>query len=211
VIDANLSLARALGATVRSDEVESYFDDQDDAYAMELLAESKAVAPIVSLHPASNWQSKMWFPERWATLADALVDRFGASIVFAGSDGERGYVNEVMALMKHESTSLAGRTTLPQLAAVLARCDLVLGTDSGPRHVAAGVGRPQVTLMSAHEHVQRWHFDRENEIVLRADVPCSPCFQSYCWHQSCMKAISVDAVLGACAQLLSRAAVTVGA
>jgi ADP-heptose:LPS heptosyltransferase len=207
VVDANLSLARALGATVRSSALDAYFDADDEAYAASLLPETTGDGPLVSIHPASNWQAKMWVPERWAALADALVDRFHATVVFVGSSGERAYVDEVRQHMRQPATSLAGRTTLSQVGALLARCDLVIGTDSGPRHLAAGSNRPQVTLMSAHEYVQRWHFDREQEIVLRTAVPCSPCFQSHCWHQSCMRAISVEAVLAASGELLSRSTV----
>ena len=203
-IECNLRLAAALGASTDSRQVECFFDTQDYEYAGELLGAGNRNGPTIVVHPASNWQSKTWFADRWASVCDALVEEHNARLVFVGTEREASEITSIMERMKSPALSVAGRTSLSQLAAVIARADLFVGTDSGPRHVAAGTGRPQVTLMSSLDIKTRWHFNRPNEIVLRTDPSCSGCQLSYCSHRRCMDAISTSLVLNACSELLSR-------
>jgi ADP-heptose:LPS heptosyltransferase len=201
-IDANLGLAHLLGAGTLSRDVECFYDAADTAHADALFANLVGGDCVIAIHPSSNWQSKTWYMERWAALADRLTAECGASIVFVGTERERSAIEEIQRATQRPTTSLAGKTDLPQLAAVLAKCDLFIGTDSGPRHIAGGVGTPQVTLMSSQDVRSRWDLRRASEVIIRTDPACSPCFQSYCSHRSCMAAITENMVFTACEQLL---------
>jgi heptosyltransferase-2 len=202
-IDCNLAIARALGAGSATPVVECFFDEADRESIDELLSSEGVRPPIIAMHAASNWQAKLWFRERWASLADALAERHGASILFVGSNREREYIEGIVARMRERAYSAVGRTSLAQLGALISRCSLFIGTDSGPRHIAAGVGCPQVTLMSSQDRPERWQFGHANEVVLRTDPKCSPCFQTYCWHRRCMSDITETMALEACASLLA--------
>ena len=205
VIEANLRLARLLGAATPSRDVDCFFDEGDEAHASALLASLSGRHPLVAIHPASNWQSKTWYTERWATIADRLTDQYGASVLFVGTERERGVIEEIQDATQHATLSVAGKTDLPQLAALLAQCDLFIGTDSGPRHIASAVGISQATLMSSLDLRSRWVFARESEHVIRTDPACSPCLKSYCSHRSCMAAITEGMVMAACERLLAGA------
>lgn len=201
-VDCNLQIARALGVRVPSATVECFFDEED-CRAIDALLERLCVPRRrIAIHAASNWQSKTWFPERWAGVADALVKDYDATVLFVGSRKEQSYIHDIMSKMKAPAFSIAGETSLSQLAALLTRCDLFIGTDSGPRHIAAAVGARQVTVMSSQDRPGRWSFDRQSEIVLRTDPSCSPCLLSYCSHRQCMEAISELEVLESCHALL---------
>ncbi|MFL5616093.1 MAG: glycosyltransferase family 9 protein [Gemmatimonadaceae bacterium] len=202
-VRCNLLLARSLGAAPNSSRVECFFDEADVAHAQALLHGLADERPLIAIHPASNWQSKTWLPERWAAVADALSSDHNASIVFVGTRAEDRYVDAIMALMRTSPIKLVGKTDLPQLCAVLSRCDLFLGTDSGPRHVAAAAGTPQITLMSSQDRPERWSFDRLEERIIRTDPACSPCYQSWCSHRTCMTAITEARVLGEARGMLS--------
>ncbi|HKO18187.1 MAG TPA: glycosyltransferase family 9 protein [Acidobacteriaceae bacterium] len=204
-VSCNLEIARLLGARTDSAQVEAYYDDDDLRHARELLARVGPERAFIAIHPASNWQSKTWFPERWANLADQLAQRYEGHIIFVGASADGAYVSEIARLMQSPAISLAGETTLPQLAALLSISDLFVGTDSGPRHVAAGAGANRVILMSSQDLPERWDFHQPMEIILRTDPACSPCFQSYCSHRTCMGQISESMVMEACATLLSHA------
>jgi ADP-heptose:LPS heptosyltransferase len=197
-IDANLGLASSVDATALSRDVECFYDSTDEAYAEALFANVGGGRHVVALHPSSNWQSKTWYTERWAALADRLTAEYGASIVYVGTERERSAIEEIQRMSRSRSASFAGRTDLPQLAAVLAKCDLFIGTDSGPRHIAGGVGTPQVTLMSSQDVRSRWDFRRSSEVIIRTDPACSPCFQSFCSHRTCLAAITENMVFSAC-------------
>lgn len=195
VLLENMKIARLLGANSSNVSIECHFDQACAERATPLLA--GLGDRIIAVHPGSNWQSKRWFSGHWATLCDGLV-REGASIVFIGTNADAGLIESIVGSMSHPALSLAGKTDLPTLAAVLSECALLVSTDSGPRHVAAASMTPTVTLMSAHDEPQRWATNRDNEIILREAPACSPCFQSYCSHQTCMQLIEVARVREAC-------------
>lgn len=209
-VECNLLLARELGADAEGVAETFWYAPADDARAASLLA-TRGIdpeRPLVVMHPASNWQSKTWFPDRWAAVADWLAREEGAQVAFVGTAAESAYVDDIRARMETPSVSLAGQTDLPELGAVLARADLFVGTDSGPRHIAGALGRPQVTVMSSLDYAHRWGLRRPNEIVLRTDPECSGCQLSFCGHRRCMDLIDVSRVRGACAELLARTRAT---
>jgi ADP-heptose:LPS heptosyltransferase len=188
VIRANMLLAVAVDADATNPVEEFWFDDADRAVAARLVPEQ----PYVVIHPGSNWQSKTWYADRWAAVADGLAPLVP---VFVGTPAEAPLIEEI-----GRGTSLAGKTSLCELGAVMERAELCITTDSGPRHIAGALGRPLVTVMSSLDEPYRWTFDRPNEIVLRTDPPCAACLLSYCSHRTCMDRLTVDAVLAACAQ-----------
>ena len=202
-ITCNMALAGQLGADPSDRALECYFDAADEGRVDALLGAMQTGGPLIAMHPGSNWQSKTWLPENWAALADALVARHGARVVLVGGPREREAVQEILALTRRAVTSLAGHTSLAELGALLSRCDLVVTTDSGPRHLAACTDRPTVTIMSSQDLPERWSFGWEREIVLRTDPPCSPCYQSYCSHRRCMTEISIEMALNACEAALA--------
>jgi ADP-heptose:LPS heptosyltransferase len=130
---------------------------------------------LVVLHPGTGGPAKLWFPERWAAVADALVEA-GARLALTGGPGEESLVEAVAARMSVRPLTLAGQTTVGQLAALLRRAVLVLGVDSGPLHLAAAQGVPTVHLYGPGD-AQRfgpWG-DPARHAIVRADLWCSPC------------------------------------
>src|SRR5205814_6037142 len=69
---------------------------------------------------------------------------FGGTVLFVGGRDETPLARAVAAELAGPWRDLTGRTTLPHLAALLARADAVLANDTGPLHLAAALGRPVV-------------------------------------------------------------------
>ena len=208
VLATNLALARALGANARDGAEEFWFDDRDTSGAAALLQREGVgpSQPLVVIHPASNWQSKTWWPSRWAAVADRLAREDGFHPVFVGTARDAAMVRTVQQAMQMPSTALPGETDLGQLGSLLARAALFIGTDSGPRHIAGALGRPQVTVMSSLDEPWRWGLDRPGEIVLRTDPQCHGCLLRECSHRQCLDLISADAVVAACRTVRGRVA-----
>jgi ADP-heptose:LPS heptosyltransferase len=101
--------------------------------------------PIV-LHPGSDWACQMWPAGRWAELADRLHAETGRGLVFTGSAGEAEDVERIRALMRAPSVSLAGQTTVAELAAVLAEAELCVCVDSLAYELARSAGTPTIVL-----------------------------------------------------------------
>ena len=96
--------------------------------------------PIIAIHPGSPIPQKRWLTERFAELADWLIAQKRAKILFVGVKDEMLIINEIQDKMHGESVNIAGETNVPQLASILLKCDIFIGNDSGPMHLAAAVG-----------------------------------------------------------------------
>ena len=137
-------LARTLGLAQPPLPV-TWSSPEDHARAAALLP---AGAPIVALGPTANWAGKVWPAERFVALFHALEPLLpGArAAVFAGpGDAERAMAAPVLAALPG-AIDLAGRLTLAEAAACLARCRLFVGNDSGLMHLAAAAGAPTIGL-----------------------------------------------------------------
>ncbi|HHQ42442.1 MAG TPA: glycosyltransferase family 9 protein [Chromatiales bacterium] len=108
--------------------------------------------PLLALAPGANWPPKIWPAERFAELARALAPRF-AGVVLVGGPGDRERTAAVAAALGGTLpvADLAGRTGLLGAAAVLERCALLVGNDSGLGHMAAAVATPTVTVFGPGE------------------------------------------------------------
>ncbi len=167
--------------------------------------------PLVAIHPGSGGYSlaRRWSAEGFAHVADALAEHHGARIVLVGTAADG--VSQVASLMRSEAVNLEGKTNLSQLAAILERCDIFIGADSGVMHLAAAMGTPLVAIFGPSNHRAWGPWPRDGRhIILRADLPCSPCsYVGYsvgqregCQAMICMKAITAETVLAAAESLL---------
>ncbi len=151
---------------------------QDREFASRYLAEQGVRDDdlLVCIHPGAGAPVKLWRSERWAQVADDLAKRYGAKVILTGSAGEMPLVRAIAERMTSRPLVAAGQTTLGQLAALMARCRLVLGVDSGPLHLAVAVGTPTVHLYGPVDSrtFGPWG-DPARHIVLTSELNCIPC------------------------------------
>ena len=97
---------------------------------------------------------------------------------------------------------IAGKSTVLQSAAAIARCSLFLTNDTGPMHVADAVGVPIVAIFGPTDWVATPPFGRGHAVV-RKEIECAPCNKRICplKHHNCMKWVSAEDVYGACKEL----------
>jgi heptosyltransferase-2 len=111
--------------------------------------------PFVLLNPGGNKPPKRWPAERFAAVADALRERRGLSACVSGSPAEHSLVRQVVESAASPITNLAARgLTLGTLKAIMQRAALLITNDTGPRHIAAALGTPVVSLFGPTDH--RW-------------------------------------------------------
>jgi lipopolysaccharide heptosyltransferase II len=162
--------------------------------------------PWVVVHPGASAPSRRYPPELFARACDGLADALGLRIVFTGGSGERALIDGVRAGMAAPSSSLAGRLTLGQLAALLEQAPLLVANNTGPVHLAAAVGTPVVDLyaLTNPQHTP-WAVPSR---VLSYDVPCRNCYKSVCpeGHGNCLRLIPPEAVVAAAIELLAETA-----
>jgi lipopolysaccharide heptosyltransferase II len=167
--------------------------------------EKRARGPRVALAPgAANSRAKCWPAERFAELADRLVAEFDAAVILFGTASEREVARRIRTLMRHRPIDLAGQTTIGELPALLAACDLFVGNDSGAAHVAAAVGAPVVVIFGPTDP-ERTRPLGPRVVVVRETVSCSPCHLRDCpVDHRCMHWMSVETVYRAARRWLAR-------
>jgi lipopolysaccharide heptosyltransferase II len=139
----------------------------DSARAAQLLFVDPAF-PLVGLHPGAKAKDRRWPAERFAALADTLIERYGADIVLSGSAAEQQLTAAVRRAMHHPALDLAGQTDLGTFGALIARLDLLVSNDTGAAHMAAAVGTPSVVLFGPGRPEQWGPIDRERHQVIDA-------------------------------------------
>ncbi len=168
--------------------------------------------PRIAIHTGSGGYSlaRRWSPEAFAHAADTLHKQLNAQIVIVGGpDDDAG---RAISAMQHRPVDLVGRTTLGQLAAALATCDLFIGADSGVMHLATAAGTRVVAIFGP-SNADAWGpwAPADRAVIVRSAPLCSPC--SYVLHtvgqregcpaRTCMKLITPEHVVAAAKQLLN--------
>jgi ADP-heptose:LPS heptosyltransferase len=180
----------------------------DRAWAESWLAQQQVTGNrVVAIHPGAGAAVKQWPVENWGRVAATLAAE-GMTVTLTGGNGERG-LTAAVAGNAPRAIDAAGQTTLGQLAALYERCRLVIGSDSGPLHLAVATGAPTVHLYGPVPAAKfgPWG-DPARHVVLTSPWPCVPCdrldwpAEALSRHQ-CMAALPVGAVLAAAHMLLA--------
>lgn len=171
--------------------------DEGQRQAAELLDEMgvSSESLLVGLNPGATFgPAKRWLSDRYAELADRLIQRMGATILILGSASERAIADAIQSEMRERAVILSGLTSLESLTALLSRCALFVTNDSGPMHLAAALGTPQIALFGSTDEIATGPFS-ENAEVIHKHVECSPCLRRTCpIDLRCFTRITVDEV-----------------
>jgi ADP-heptose:LPS heptosyltransferase len=161
--------------------------------------------PLVACLPAASWPAKTWPAERFVETMDALAAE--AEVIWLWGPGERDLAEACRARMRAPSR-LAPATDWQGLGALLARSALLVGNDSGPKHVAVALGTPTVTVFGP-THPATWHPPAGPHVALRAEgLACLHCNANVCplggeAHIRCMRDVGAPRVIEAARALLA--------
>ena len=164
---------------------------------------------IAVIHPGASCDSKVWPAERFAEVADRLIDKYGIKAVIVGSDEKRDMkcAESMINHMFSKAASLAGKLSISELAPCLKKAAVFITNDSGPVHIACAVGTPAVVIFGRRQpglNPRRWGPTGKGDIVLHKDVGCGDnCLAHNCQKGSaCLNAVTADEVYEAAVKLL---------
>lgn len=201
IVDRNLQMAKALGA--KPYPVDFAFQPSAEAQAQveeTLKSAGLSQESPVALLPFASEAHKRWRAERFAQVAARLTQQ-GLRCVIVGAEGDVPTARAIVDAAGGGVVSLAGRIKLRHLAALLQRCRLVIGNDTGPLHLAAAVGTPVVGLYGPTDPAIVGPYGGIDRVLWHRQ-PCGPCgHRPTCSDYACMNAISVDEVLARVAQM----------
>lgn len=159
--------------------------------------------PWVVIHPGATASSRRYPPEKFALVANRLLD-LNIPVIFTGTEPERELVESIMAVVKPAGCySLVGCLTLGELAALLSLASLLISNNTGPVHIAAAIGTAVVDLY-ALTNPQHTPWGVPNRVLFH-DVPCKNCYKSICpeGHQNCLRLVTPESVVDAACELLT--------
>jgi ADP-heptose:LPS heptosyltransferase len=200
-IEGNLDIVRGLGHPAGFYEPRIFFSQRDVARTESWLTpvRTPTALRIVFVTQNSGGQKNQWSAARFQQVVSNLSSETGAIPIFVGTEKDAGPIEELRKNLTEKGVSLAGKTTIAELAALLARCDLIVSLDTGTFHVARSVGLPGVVIAPAWQSPLEWlpvHSDRY--CVLRGptirDIPLDYSIAE----------ISVEQVCDAAQSLLTR-------
>jgi heptosyltransferase-2 len=152
---------------------------------------------------ASYGSAKCWPPERFAEFVNRFRRHTDADVLLFGTEGERMVTEVIAAGITGPAISLVGQTKIADLPALLSRCQLFVGNDSGAMHVAAAVGLPVVAIFGPTDPNGTAPITPRCAIVQEKPY-CSPCFLRRCpIDHRCMRRVSAEAVEAAAHSWLS--------
>jgi lipopolysaccharide heptosyltransferase I len=209
-VEKNLALVRALGISVDNHDPIIPITAEDCRYVENLLGAHprSTKGPRIILHPGSSPSTpyKRWDLQRYAHLADLLIQRHQARIFFTAAKDEWDLITQVTGPMKSTDFQLSPTDTLTQLAELIRRCDLYIGNDTAPMHLAAFVGTPVVALFGPTDPIENAPYGNADIIMLRKTLECNPCRNRDCSPPRCMDALSVTEVADAAERILRKRA-----
>jgi heptosyltransferase-2 len=208
VLDYN-RLAEQAGCRVRSLNLELFTTTHDEAGAERVWRECGLASrrEVICLNPGAAFGSaKLWPEDYFARLASDFARRRDAGVLVLSGPAERELAGRIARSANHPHVhSLANAAVSIGLTkACVRRADLLVTTDSGPRHFAAAFDRPVVALFGpTHKAWTDTFFTKE--VALQKSVPCGPCQQRTCHlDHRCMGTLTPEEVYSAATALLER-------
>lgn len=212
-VERNLDLIRLMGGTVEKSSLEVWWGSGDQDFANDLF-QSRGVtetAPLIALCPGAATADRIWPWRRYAEVARWLAVEYDARIVLLGGPSDVAAGAQIAEIVGDGAIDLTGRTTVRQAAAVLSRCRIYVGNDTGPMHMAAAAGVPVVEVSchsrsgsADHNHspIRYGPWGVPNR-VLQPDALRQPCTES-CGAETahCILDVSVEMVKDAILELI---------
>jgi heptosyltransferase-2 len=212
MVDYYLALAEAIGCPPESRRLELAVTEAEQHRGEQIWKTLglRSDGRVVALNSSGAYgAAKLWPAEHCGTLARQIAAQLDCDVLVLCGPGERPAALEVLdrAGSPRVFTLPEDAVGLGSTKACLARCRLLVSTDSGPRHIAAALGKPVVTLLGPT--LPGWI---ENPTVagsmLRADLDCLGCGKRTCplGHHGCMRELRPERVLEEVAAVLQGSA-----
>jgi len=204
----HVGLLRAFGRLATDGLPELVLTPGEVDQAATLLAEAgwRPSAPLVGLSPGAAYgPAKQWPPERFAAVASALQEKYGATVVLLGGTGDRQTARDVAQHLAAPPLDLVGRTELRTAFAVIKHLKVLISNDSGLMHAAAALWTPVVAIFGSTDPFATGPFTPYASVLWR-QLPCGPCLQRTCpeGHYRCLDLISVAEVTAQAEYWLTR-------
>jgi ADP-heptose:LPS heptosyltransferase len=201
-IDRNREFAAQITGTrieLADFQPELWLTESDRAAARNLLKDAGLDAtqnPIATILPGAAWKGREWPTDGFAEVADRIVKQYGIKILILGSRADISVASNVASGMRAPCVSLAGKTRLRELAALLELCAFYIGNETGPLHMAVAAGIPTLCIIGGGHFGRFYPYgDLNRHRMVCKKMECFNCNWK-CIHETvrCIQEITVEDV-----------------
>ena len=203
-IDYYLNIAKYLGCPVEDRRMQLFVSDSDRNLASSLYSKfhfSLEHQTVVFNTSSATAASRLWPVGHASRAAKRLADRYGIQIIVHCGPSDRERADAIAFGAAHPLVKSLGQIEEIPLGlskALFAHANVVLSTDSGPRHMAVALNKPVVSLFgpTAPESTQTYN---QPELILKVPMECQPCGNAKCplVHNNCMHGLAYPVVVEA--------------
>lgn len=183
IVERYLDVARALGCETKEVRLDLKVPEREAEIARMIFAQAGADMnnDYAVLAIGANWPNKRWPAKSFAELADKLYNQRIIPVLVGGGPVDEQRATEICSYMEIPPLNLVGKTNFKQLTYILQQTKFCLGGDTGPVHLAAGLGTPAIMLMGPTDANRNGPYHQPQH-ALEVSHPCR-----YCWQRSCPK------------------------
>jgi len=192
----NLELLKPLGVDIVSKKIHYSVGPLEKIFADDFFSENKLdVGNVFGIIPAGGWDSKRCDKEKWVEICNESVKRFNCKILVLWGPGDENDAKFIKSNLK-ENCFLSPKSTLPQMAALISKCDLVIANDSGPMHISAALGVPTLGIFGPTNPKAHGPYSPNSDYVIKEDLDCIICNKLICpYKHECMRELPVEKVI----------------
>jgi ADP-heptose:LPS heptosyltransferase len=203
IIDYQLASLKILGGHPPPADMSIFVPEEIEKKVREQWVSVINSKPLIILHPGARGPLRQWREERFAQIADRLINTYDAHIILVGGPDERNTLDQVEVRMARKPDGKTTSLPLIEVAALVKQAQMFIGNDTATGHIAAGVGTPHIILFGpTFPHL--WAPKGAKGICIFKAPDCCGCRQIACLKKEnpCMDWISVEEVWDAVRRLL---------
>ena len=182
-------------------------------WANQFLCASGSPENWIAVQVGASDVMKAWRPEYFGQTMARLSERANVGFVLVGTEKELPAAQEAVnhyreAKGKAPVCHAVGKTSIPELIGLLSQSALMISNDTGPMHLAVGVGTPVVNVSVGHVDFRETGPYGHGHWVVQPDIECGPCgFDKVCPHHACKDRVVPDQVAELCLHVLGHQSV----
>jgi len=196
IVQRYLDTARAIGCKVEEIKFPLKVPEDEQQKAKKILQHAgfREGNFYAILAIGANWANKRWTLENFAKLSDWLYNQSIVPIMIGGGAVDEQRTSEIESIIEIPPINLVGKTNLMQLTHVIKNAKFVIGGDTGPVHLAAGLKVPTVMLMGPTDANRNGPFGQIQNAI-EVDRDCKGCWKRACpLGEDCLEKISFEQV-----------------
>lgn len=184
-----------------------HFTDDEVKKAQEVLGPFVLSSQLVAINAGTKMEQKEWGIENWQNFMRKLYVHFpDAKLVFVGAPNEYDFSEKCLAAWNGQGINICEKSSPRVSAAIIKKCVLFIGHDSGPMHLAGAVNTPVLGIFSCRNLPDQWVPRGQNKTLLFPDTVCAKSIDPECINAPdyCIKSISPELVESELVSLLQK-------